>query len=77
MVTVEQVLESVHTEADKAWMNKNFALGETQERIFKTGFMSGFMSGYSRGHKTGFYTGLAVGAVFGVAIAALGFTVSK
>lgn len=73
MVTVEQVLESVHTEADKAWMNKNFALGETQERIFKTGFMSG----YSRGHKTGFYTGLAVGAVFGVAIAALGFTVSK
>ena len=73
MVTVEQVLESVHTEADKAWMNKNFALGETQERIFKTGFMSG----YSRGHKTGFYAGLAVGAVFGVAIAALGFTVSK
>ena len=73
MVTVEQVLESVHTEADKAWMNKNFALGETQERIFKTGFMSG----YSRGHKTGFYAGLAVGAVFGAAIAALGFTVSK
>ena len=72
-MSVEKELEAVFAEADKAWAKSSFSLGETQERIFKTAYLKG----YTKGHKSGFYTGMAVGAVVGVALAAVGYVVSK